>query len=122
MVDKELCANDQVQDGLIVASHSRHIHIPSSEITPYTASHIHAPTNLVVLAVCDCCIPSPDRPHSQTHLHLHTHTHTPSPPPQFTQSNLQEQAPSYLSLIHISEPTRLLSISYAVFCLKKKKK
>src|SRR5678815_5656083 len=30
--------------------------------------------------------------------------------------------PFYLSLIHISEPTRLLSISYAVFCLKKKKK
>eukprot|EP00658_Telonema_sp_P-2_P084534 TRINITY_DN9405_c0_g1_i6.p1 TRINITY_DN9405_c0_g1~~TRINITY_DN9405_c0_g1_i6.p1 ORF type:complete len:113 (-),score=47.63 TRINITY_DN9405_c0_g1_i6:110-448(-) len=28
----------------------------------------------------------------------------------------------HLSLIHISEPTRLLSISYAVFCLKKKKK
>eukprot|EP00658_Telonema_sp_P-2_P047495 TRINITY_DN36130_c0_g1_i1.p2 TRINITY_DN36130_c0_g1~~TRINITY_DN36130_c0_g1_i1.p2 ORF type:complete len:103 (+),score=28.91 TRINITY_DN36130_c0_g1_i1:151-459(+) len=28
---------------------------------------------------------------------------------------------SDLSLIHISEPTRLLSISYAVFCLKKKK-
>src|SRR5674536_73308 len=28
----------------------------------------------------------------------------------------------YISLIHISEPTRLLSISYAVFCLKKKKK
>src|SRR5678816_2785170 len=27
-----------------------------------------------------------------------------------------------LSLIHIYEPTRLLSISYAVFCLKKKKK
>ena len=27
-----------------------------------------------------------------------------------------------LSLIHISEPTRLLSISYAVFCLKKKNK
>src|SRR5678815_4300550 len=25
-----------------------------------------------------------------------------------------------LPLIHISEPTRLLSISYAVFCLKKK--
>ena len=29
--------------------------------------------------------------------------------------------PWELSLIHISEPTRLLSISYAVFCLKKKK-
>src|SRR5450756_536520 len=27
-----------------------------------------------------------------------------------------------LSLIHISEPTRLGMISYAVFCLKKKKK
>src|SRR5450756_3086975 len=28
----------------------------------------------------------------------------------------------YISLIHISEPTRLGMISYAVFCLKKKKK
>src|SRR5450756_3123219 len=31
------------------------------------------------------------------------------------------QAGNYLSLIHISEPTRLGMISYAVFCLKKKK-
>src|SRR5660398_310864 len=30
--------------------------------------------------------------------------------------------PQRLSLIHISEPTRLRRISYAVFCLKKKKK
>src|SRR5450756_1638183 len=30
--------------------------------------------------------------------------------------------PEALSLIHISEPTRLGMISYAVFCLKKKKK
>src|SRR5450756_2664043 len=29
---------------------------------------------------------------------------------------------NYLSLIHISEPTRLGMISYAVFCLKKKNK
>ncbi len=29
--------------------------------------------------------------------------------------------PVVLSLIHISEPTRPLYISYAVFCLKKKK-
>eukprot|EP00658_Telonema_sp_P-2_P031562 TRINITY_DN23592_c0_g1_i1.p1 TRINITY_DN23592_c0_g1~~TRINITY_DN23592_c0_g1_i1.p1 ORF type:complete len:143 (-),score=11.81 TRINITY_DN23592_c0_g1_i1:3-431(-) len=35
---------------------------------------------------------------------------------------IQTQAAILLSLIHISEPTRLLSISYAVFCLKKKKK
>ena len=27
----------------------------------------------------------------------------------------------HLSLIHISEPTRLRRMSYAVFCLKKKK-
>eukprot|EP00658_Telonema_sp_P-2_P078114 TRINITY_DN7236_c0_g1_i7.p1 TRINITY_DN7236_c0_g1~~TRINITY_DN7236_c0_g1_i7.p1 ORF type:complete len:244 (-),score=99.69 TRINITY_DN7236_c0_g1_i7:112-843(-) len=33
-----------------------------------------------------------------------------------------KEAVQGLSLIHISEPTRLLSISYAVFCLKKKKK
>ncbi len=35
---------------------------------------------------------------------------------------LAKLAVEELSLIHISEPTRLLSISYAVFCLKKKKK
>ena len=41
-------------------------------------------------------------------------------------NNIVHQGPSKLedslnlSLIHISEPTRLLSISYAVFCLKKK--
>src|SRR5660398_175500 len=38
--------------------------------------------------------------------------HLPSPSP----------IPQYLSLIHISEPTRLRRTSYAVFCLKKKKK
>src|SRR5678816_3000232 len=37
-------------------------------------------------------------------------------------SGARMHAAYYLSLIHISEPTRLLSISYAVFCLKKKKK
>eukprot|EP01015_Nassula_variabilis_P017347 TRINITY_DN271_c0_g1_i4.p2 TRINITY_DN271_c0_g1~~TRINITY_DN271_c0_g1_i4.p2 ORF type:complete len:109 (-),score=37.22 TRINITY_DN271_c0_g1_i4:6-332(-) len=31
------------------------------------------------------------------------------------------QGDKYLSLIHISEPTRQAEISYAVFCLKKKK-
>eukprot|EP00658_Telonema_sp_P-2_P082636 TRINITY_DN8772_c0_g1_i1.p1 TRINITY_DN8772_c0_g1~~TRINITY_DN8772_c0_g1_i1.p1 ORF type:complete len:138 (+),score=41.42 TRINITY_DN8772_c0_g1_i1:475-888(+) len=45
---------------------------------------------------------------------------------QGTNSNSGRTSPSsssaaeHLSLIHISEPTRLLSISYAVFCLKKK--
>ena len=34
----------------------------------------------------------------------------------------QPHSDTDLSLIHISEPTRLGMISYAVFCLKKKKK
>src|SRR5660397_278521 len=34
---------------------------------------------------------------------------------------LAERTVHFLSLIHISEPTRLRRISYAVFCLKKKK-
>src|SRR5450756_952106 len=34
----------------------------------------------------------------------------------------KDDALLHLSLIHISEPTRLGMISYAVFCLKKKKK
>ena len=33
----------------------------------------------------------------------------------------RHQREHYLSLIHISEPTRRYAISYAVFCLKKKK-
>ena len=32
-----------------------------------------------------------------------------------------KESTPYLSLIHISEPTRRTPISYAVFCLKKKK-
>eukprot|EP00658_Telonema_sp_P-2_P030287 TRINITY_DN2289_c0_g1_i3.p2 TRINITY_DN2289_c0_g1~~TRINITY_DN2289_c0_g1_i3.p2 ORF type:complete len:107 (-),score=17.45 TRINITY_DN2289_c0_g1_i3:66-386(-) len=42
---------------------------------------------------------------------------------EYLSSEIQSSAMYvFLSLIHISEPTRLLSISYAVFCLKKKKK
>eukprot|EP00825_Cyclidium_porcatum_P023128 TRINITY_DN25431_c0_g1_i1.p2 TRINITY_DN25431_c0_g1~~TRINITY_DN25431_c0_g1_i1.p2 ORF type:complete len:155 (-),score=15.61 TRINITY_DN25431_c0_g1_i1:23-487(-) len=45
---------------------------------------------------------------------------------QVSEGKQQQQLPQYilqhLSLIHISEPTRLGMISYAVFCLKKKKK
>src|SRR5450759_4594346 len=38
------------------------------------------------------------------------------------QANYISRIAQNLSLIHISEPTRLGMISYAVFCLKKKKK
>ncbi len=44
-----------------------------------------------------------------THTHRHTHRHT------------QTHTHTRLSHTHISEPTRPLSISYVVFCLKKKK-
>ena len=37
-------------------------------------------------------------------------------------NEMKHQKNMLLSLIHISEPTRQAEISYAVFCLKKKKK
>ena len=40
----------------------------------------------------------------------------------YDEADIPVPPPIALSLIHISEPTRLLSISYAVFCLKKKNK
>ena len=40
--------------------------------------------------------------------------------PAYRVAFLEALAKRCLSLIHISEPTRLLSNSYAVFCLKKK--
>src|SRR5450756_1793532 len=43
----------------------------------------------------------------------------PQAPRKFTREQLVAQVRK-LSLIHISEPTRLGMISYAVFCLKKK--
>ena len=41
---------------------------------------------------------------------------------ELVQSVQQGRTVTGLSLIHISEPTRRTPISYAVFCLKKKKK
>src|SRR5660397_129474 len=57
-----------------------------------------------------------------------THPH-PQPPPHRRPATSRPRTPTphglvvphpNLSLIHISEPTRLRRISYAVFCLKKK--
>src|SRR5678810_1437074 len=43
-------------------------------------------------------------------------------PGRATRTSMWWKSGSHLSLIHISEPTRQAEISYAVFCLKKKKK
>src|SRR5665647_2048340 len=43
------------------------------------------------------------------------------PEQSYSERQLYEDALDRLSLIHISEPTRRTPISYAVFCLKKKK-
>eukprot|EP00658_Telonema_sp_P-2_P045681 TRINITY_DN3366_c0_g3_i1.p1 TRINITY_DN3366_c0_g3~~TRINITY_DN3366_c0_g3_i1.p1 ORF type:complete len:506 (+),score=97.55 TRINITY_DN3366_c0_g3_i1:128-1645(+) len=68
---------------------------------------------------------------SSTTINKNIHQHLIGPPhlaPLLTQCTAINPADRptakslLLSLIHISEPTRLLSISYAVFCLKKKKK
>src|SRR5665647_3818400 len=42
--------------------------------------------------------------------------------PRATNTRSDRESVKGLSLIHISEPTRRTPISYAVFCLKKKKK
>src|SRR5678810_1247231 len=44
------------------------------------------------------------------------------PPDRAPSQGGSREAIRYVSLIHISEPTRQAEISYAVFCLKKKKK
>src|SRR5665648_803523 len=49
-------------------------------------------------------------------------THNPPPDQHRCHDAMTPPTWSGLSLIHISEPTRLGMISYAVFCLKKKKK
>ena len=46
----------------------------------------------------------------------------PHPALEHDDLNWPQGALYVLSLIHISEPTRQAEISYAVFCLKKKKK
>src|SRR5680860_1775393 len=69
----------------------------------FTGPTFHAPSTLTTASKTRCLrgSPQPRRRHCR-HFFLH-------------------ERPD-LSLIHISEPTRRTPISYAVFCLKKKKK
>eukprot|EP00658_Telonema_sp_P-2_P052791 TRINITY_DN41074_c0_g1_i1.p1 TRINITY_DN41074_c0_g1~~TRINITY_DN41074_c0_g1_i1.p1 ORF type:complete len:112 (+),score=14.03 TRINITY_DN41074_c0_g1_i1:291-626(+) len=87
-------------------SGSHSAHSSNEAYTPHGALKTHPQFEWSRIAKCSgkdiACVPA--------HPHLHPH-----PRPHLVESQ------EHLSLIHISEPTRLLSISYAVFCLKKKK-
>eukprot|EP00658_Telonema_sp_P-2_P083811 TRINITY_DN9171_c0_g1_i1.p1 TRINITY_DN9171_c0_g1~~TRINITY_DN9171_c0_g1_i1.p1 ORF type:complete len:350 (-),score=65.30 TRINITY_DN9171_c0_g1_i1:47-1096(-) len=76
--------------------------------------------------LCDCLDPAPLDPATgkpNAHSRWNCSLKGSSIPSRFlSRSAVPGSCVTYeLSLIHISEPTRLLSISYAVFCLKKKK-
>ena len=83
-------------------------------ITPYYPQTCNPPTNVVVvlnIPPSTCLAP--------TNVQV-TITLNPFPCICYLITITSPGVPCNLSLIHISEPTRLLSISYAVFCLKKK--
>src|SRR5680860_241668 len=74
----------------------------------------------------DCWLPLDEMTFSQDYYgsrpeyHMYLHPEYPSYQDQIdARDHMLEK---HLSLIHISEPTRRTPISYAVFCLKKKKK
>src|SRR5665648_280686 len=86
-------------------------------------SHTRAPSGLGLV----------DPEHSDVATIDGGHARPPTAPPRQGEEPMQNPIPltgfiqiavvvNDLSLIHISEPTRLGMISYAVFCLKKKKK
>src|SRR5665647_2147886 len=54
-------------------------------------------------------------------LHRDLHPAAPDAEIRAVKGAPEDWLQQYLSLIHISEPTRRTPISYAVFCLKKKK-
>src|SRR5665213_4120857 len=72
--------------------------------------------------------PQPHKPIENAHTHLRQAArfhYLPGKPPARPRHAVELQHGLKLislSLIHISEPTRQAEISYAVFCLKKKKK
>src|SRR5664279_5894424 len=81
----------------------------------------------VLLEILDARLalpPLPPRPSqrldSSCGPRAHDEHHDTEPKVQTNESTVG-QAGHALSLIHISEPTRRTPISYAVFCLKKKK-
>src|SRR5665254_17562 len=99
--------------------------------------HISAPTRLLCKSYAffcmkkkyfskfflrGCCSPSSTRVRSSAASDVYKRQARAWPCYYFSNHDLVRHITRFLSLIHISEPTRLLSISYAVFCLKKKNK
>src|SRR5678815_396793 len=85
-------------------------------------SEIGVPSILKLLDAVDSYIPTPVRPIDKPFLMPIEDVFTISGRGTVVTGRCERGIVKVLSLIHISEPTRLLSISYAVFCLKKKKK
>src|SRR5450756_1791245 len=108
-------------------------HLASSRVLPFAAANARRPPlhgrarTGIVKRRADATVP--DLASQRTRFSPATR---PRPRrPQERQSTTERElracaseidADACLSLIHISEPTRLGMISYAVFCLKKKKK
>src|SRR5665647_3808971 len=74
--------------------------------------------NAVILRTAKACTFNRNNLEVNLGLHILTHCY------DVISNNFRPTSAKYkeLSLIHISEPTRRTPISYAVFCLKKKKK
>src|SRR5450759_660661 len=87
--------------------------VPVSEVAPLLTFSVPVP---VTPPLCTSSAPSVLIPVSVVRCHLLAHWPLTKPA-----SNCRHRRYMRLSLIHISEPTRLGMISYAVFCLKKKK-
>eukprot|EP00658_Telonema_sp_P-2_P046001 TRINITY_DN34073_c0_g1_i1.p1 TRINITY_DN34073_c0_g1~~TRINITY_DN34073_c0_g1_i1.p1 ORF type:complete len:150 (+),score=23.40 TRINITY_DN34073_c0_g1_i1:97-546(+) len=95
-------------------------HTVSVSAASNTPSHSYTLSHEPLLTMT---APLKDRTDSQSLLSTSSTTTTYSSDPTITASLVVSDDTTtvlHLSLIHISEPTRLLSISYAVFCLKKK--
>src|SRR5665213_2208511 len=82
---------------------------PTSSVTQSAALRVSFIRGCALRSSCSVQLPLPQSSSSQRHRRL-------------CQYSADVRAPKGLSLIHISEPTRQAEISYAVFCLKKKKK
>src|SRR5665648_616352 len=105
-----------VCDGIAMGHVGMKYSLPSREIIEDSIEvmvQAHQFDGMVIIPTCDKIVPG----HLMAAGRLNIPTIVVTGGPMLPGFAMDE----YLSLIHISEPTRLGMISYAVFCLKKKK-